>query len=311
MSTWRTYDQPLSAANGGTLEASAVSLEENAEKTPVNYVLPPGIQREQDPTQPQLVEANEQALSLVVKNLSTGEAKAVYKNTTLDLRQYKRMQMFTHANALEQNTTDLQDNQLSVFIRLGSDYKNNYYEYEIPLKLTPERKQLRPIQLRGLPSRMARGEHARRPAHRLHRPQEGAQQGQGTGHGFLLGTLFGLTTANHPNNKITIVGNPTLGEVKTMMIGVRNNSGEVKSGEVWVNELRLLDHNNKGGWAANGNLNVQLSDLGSVNATGRYQSEGFGGLEDGVASRSPPTTTGRTASPPTWSSVSSSPTRRR
>ena len=92
--------------------------------------------------------------------------------------------------------------------------------------------------------------------------------------------------SNHPNNKITIMGNPTLGEVKTMMIGVRNNAGEIKSVEVWVNELRLLDHNSKGGWAANGNLNVQLSDLGSVNATGKYQSEGFGGLEDGVASRS-------------------------
>ena len=77
-----------------------------------------------------------------------------------------------------------------------------------------------------------------------------------------------------------------LGEVKTMMIGVRNNSGEEKSGEVWINELRLLEHNNKGGWAANANLNVQLSDFGSVNATGRYMSEGFGGLEDGVASRS-------------------------
>ena len=88
------------------------------------------------PSQPQLVEANEQALSMVVKNLSNGEAKAVYKNSTIDLRQYKRIQMFTHANALEQNTTNLKDNQLSVFLRLGSDYKNNYYEYEIPLLVT-------------------------------------------------------------------------------------------------------------------------------------------------------------------------------
>ena len=138
-SKWRTYDQPLGAASGGTLEASAVSLEENAEKTPVNYVLPPGISREQDPSQPQLVEANEQALSMVVKDLTHGEAKAVYKNSTLDLRQYKRIQMFTHANALEQNATNLKNDQLAVFIRLGSDYKNNYYEYEIPLKLTEPR----------------------------------------------------------------------------------------------------------------------------------------------------------------------------
>ncbi len=99
----------MGAASGGTLEASAVSLEENAEKTPVNYVLPPGISREQDPTQPQLVEENEQALSLVVKNMSTGEAKAVYKNTTLDLRQYKLISVTspTHANALAQKHHDL------------------------------------------------------------------------------------------------------------------------------------------------------------------------------------------------------------
>ena len=282
---WRTYDQQLSAASGGTLEASAVNLEENAEKTPVNYVLPPGISREQDPSQPQLVESNEQALSLVVKNLTSGEAKAVYKNTTLDLRQYKRIQMFTHANALEQNTTNLKDRELAVFIRLGSDYKNNYYEYEIPLTLTAPRSNYN----RNVPA-----------DRRLVWPEENMfdvalsiftnlkkERNKAKAQGLASYMApYSAYDSEHPNNKLTIVGNPSLGEVKTMMIGVRNNSGDIKSGEVWVNELRLKEHNNKGGWAANANLNVQLSDFGSVNATGRYVSEGFGGLEDGVASRS-------------------------
>ena len=282
---WRTYDQQLSAASGGTLEASAVNLEENAEKTPVNYVLPPGISREQDPSQPQLVESNEQALSLVVKNLTSGEAKAVYKNTTLDLRQYKRIQMFTHANALEQNTTNLKDRELAVFIRLGSDYKNNYYEYEIPLTLTAPRSNYN----RNVPA-----------DRRLVWPEENMfdvalsiftnlkkERNKAKAQGLASYMApYSAYDSEHPNNKLTIVGNPSLGEVKTMMIGVRNNSGDIKSGEVWVNELRLKEHNNKGGWAANANLNIQLSDFGSVNATGRYVSEGFGGLEDGVASRS-------------------------
>lgn len=282
---WRTYDQQLSAASGGTLEASAVNLEENAEKTPVNYVLPPGISREQDPSQPQLVESNEQALSLVVKNLTSGEAKAVYKNTTLDLRQYKRIQMFTHANALEQNTTNLKDRELAVFIRLGSDYKNNYYEYEIPLTLTAPRSNYN----RNVPA-----------DRKLVWPEENMldvalsiftnlkkERNKAKAQGMASYMApYSAYDSEHPNNKLTIVGNPSLGEVKTMMIGVRNNSGDIKSGEVWVNELRLKEHNNKGGWAANANLNVQLSDFGSVNATGRYVSEGFGGLEDGVASRS-------------------------
>ena len=282
---WRTYDQQLSAASGGTLETSAVNLEENAEKTPVNYVLPPGISREQDPSQPQLVESNEQALSLVVRNLTSGEAKAVYKNTTLDLRQYKRIQMFTHANALEQNTTNLKDRELAVFIRLGSDYKNNYYEYEIPLTLTAPRSNYN----RNVPA-----------DRRLVWPEENMldvalsiftnlkkERNKAKAQGMASYMApYSAYDSEHPNNKLTIVGNPSLGEVKTMMIGVRNNSGDIKSGEVWVNELRLKEHNNKGGWAANANLNIQLSDFGSVNATGRYVSEGFGGLEDGVASRS-------------------------
>lgn len=284
MGKWRTYDQPLSAASGGTLDASSVSLEENGEKTPVNYVLPPGIKREQDPSQPQLVEANEQALSLVVKNMSTGEAKAVYKNSTLDLRQYKRIQMFAHANALEQNTTRLQDGDLSVFIRLGSDYKNNYYEYEIPLKLTEPRSNYNRFVLVDCKAVWPEENMLDVPLSVFTALKKNRNKAKAQGVASYLAP-YSMMDAEHPQNKITIVGNPSLGEVKTMMLGVRNNSADIKSGEVWINELRLKEHNNSGGWAANANLNVQLSDLGSVNATGRYISEGFGGLEDGVASR--------------------------
>lgn len=284
MGKWRTYDQPLGAASGGTLDASSVSLEENGEKTPVNYVLPPGIRREQDPSQPQLVEANEQALSLVVKNMSTGEAKAVYKNSILDLRQYKRIQMFAHANALEQNTTRLQDGDLSVFIRLGSDYKNNYYEYEIPLKLTEPRSNYNRYVLADCKAVWPEENMLDVPLSVFTALKKNRNKAKAQGVASYLAP-YSMMDAEHPQNKITIVGNPSLGEVKTMMLGVRNNSADIKSGEVWINELRLKEHNNSGGWAANANLNVQLSDWGSVNATGRYISEGFGGLEDGVASR--------------------------
>ena len=282
---WRVYEQPLSntSSESGSMSVSAVNIEENNEKAPVNYILPPGISRGQDPTQPQLSEENEQALSFVVNNFSTGESKAVYKNLTLDIRQYKRLQMFIHANAFEQNTTNLADNQLALFIRLGSDYRNNYYEYEIPLSLT----------LPGIYSRYS-VEDARavwpeeimldvplsvftdiKKARNVAKSQGLASFSQ----------VYSAYDEDKPNNKISIVGNPTLGEVKTMMIGVRNLSGEIKSGEVWVNELRLREYNNKGGWAAQGALNVQLSDIGSLNASGKIVTDGFGGIEDGVAER--------------------------
>lgn len=284
--TWRIYQQNLDngTAQSGSITTASVNIEENSDKTPVNYVLPPGISREQDPTQPQLVEANEQALDINVYNLSSGESKSVYKNTTLDLRQYKRIQMFVHANAHETNTTNLQDNQLAVFVRLGSDYKSNYYEYEIPLKLTSP------------------GEYnVQSTAHRIAvwpeenmldvplsifttvKKERNKQKSLGLAS---YNRPYEAYDAAHPQNKITVMGNPTLGEVKTMIIGVRNLSAQPKSGEVWINEMRLKEYNNSGGWAANSNLNMQLSDLGTVNVQGRYVTQGFGGLEDGVASRS-------------------------
>ncbi len=281
---WRVYQQSLSTGTeSGKLAVSAVNIEENNDRVPVNYVLPPGITREQDPTQPQLTEANEQALDMQVTNLSNGEAKAVYKNTNLDLRQYKRLQMFVHANALEQNTTNLQDNQLALFMRLGSDYKSNYYEYEIPLKLTPaghydryssaDSKTVWPEDnMLDIPLSVFTA---------LKKERNKAKSiGQAS-----YTMPYSAYDEEHPSNKVSIVGNPTLGEVRTMIIGVRNLASDQKSGEVWVNELRLKEYNNSGGWAAQGNLNLQLSDVGSVNVTGKYVSEGFGGLEDGVAQR--------------------------
>ena len=281
---WRTYEQQLGAQGGGTLETSAVNIEEHTDKMPVNYVLPPGISRVTDPSQPQLVENNEQALNMTVNNLQKGEAKAVYKTNTIDLRQYKRLQMFVHANALQQNTTMLADDQLAVFIRLGSDYTNNYYEYEIPLKLTPEGK----YDYRSSDSRRKVWPEENMLDIEL---QKLTQVKKARNIARANGTAsynreYSEYDSDRPNNRISIMGNPSIGEVKTMLIGVRNLSAAAKSGEVWVNELRLLESNNKGGWAASGALNVQLSDFGTLNLTGRITTDGFGGLEEGVTQRS-------------------------
>lgn len=283
---WRVYEQNLNnnAPNTGSMAVSAVNIEENNDKQPVNYVLPPGISRVVDPSQPQLTENNEQSMCFVVSDMSTGDARAVYKNSTVDMRQYKHLQMFVHANALMPNTTNLQDDQLALFIRMGSDYKSNYYEYEIPLKLTapgtystfsggdcrqvwPEDNML-DIKLSLLTQLKKKRNMAK-------------AEGKAS-----YNVPFTDYDSDNPKNKITVMGNPTLGEVKTMMIGVRNLANNQKSGEVWVNELRLRDTDNEGGWAAQANLNVQLSDFGSFNATGKYISEGFGGIEDGVSNRS-------------------------
>lgn len=284
---WRPYEQSLVLGEGsgsGTLTVSTVNIEENSSKQPVNYVLPPGISRVQDPSSSQVMEENEQSLSMVAENLQPGEAKAVYKNVNYDMRQYRHLQLFTHANALLNDVTNLQDGETSVFLRLGSDYRNNYYEYEVPLQLTPEKEYNRynvsdqrivwpvenmiDIDLDVLTDL---------------KKERNKQKSLGLAS---FAKLFSDYDPNHESNRVSIMGNPTLGEVKTIMIGVRNNGRMVKSVEVWVNELRLQEFTNEGGWAAQGNLNIQLSDLGNVAAQGSVRTAGFGGLEQSVADRS-------------------------
>ena len=285
---WRPYLLPLytgsAPSSDGTLQVSTVSIEENSDKKPVNYVLPPGISRITDPDQSQLVENNEQAMCLITTNLSPGDARAVYKNCSYNMRQYKHLQLYLHANALAENFTETTDGECSVFLRLGSDYKSNYYEYEVPMNLTPEgtydtysaascravwpEENMMDINLE------------------LFTNLKKKRNAQVSANITSINQLFYEYDDNHPSNRISIMGNPTLGEVKTIMIGIRNNGRTVKSIEVWVNELRLQEFSNSGGWAAQGNLNVQLSDIGSVNVTAKYVKAGFGGIEQTVAQRS-------------------------
>lgn len=288
---WRTYEQPLynsqqpAPSTSGTIDVSAVNIEESSDKTPVNYVLPPGISRVIDPSQPQLRQNNEQAMSIKVQNLAAGDARAVYKNSGLDMRQYKRLQMFVHGEELIDDNVGLQNNQISVFIRLGSDYKNNYYEYEIPLKLTPQG---------HYDGSTLSGCQAVWPQENMLdivfsiftdlKKQRNTEKNQ-PGSGVSFSKLYYSFDPDKPANKISIIGNPSLAEVKTIMIGVRNNYHSAKSAEVWVNELRLTEFNEEGGWAAQGNLNVQLSDLGSVNLGGHVETAGFGGLEQSISER--------------------------
>ena len=289
-SEWRTYEQPLyntqtAPSMSGSINVSSVNIEENGDRQPVNYVLPPGISRVLDPSQPQLRQDNEQSLCIKVSDLNTGDARAIYKNINIDLRQYNRLQMFTHANALINDVTGLEDGEVSVFIRLGSDYKNNFYEYEIPLTLTPEGKYDK-YSSTSAESVWPEENMLNIDFSVFTNLKKARNIARGvSGSGVSYTTLYYEYDPARPKNKVSVMGNPSLGEIKTVMIGVRNNARSKKSVEVWVNELRLQDPAIDGGWAAQSNLNVQLSDLGSVNMAGHVETAGFGGLEEKVANR--------------------------
>ena len=293
---WRNFNKDLYEIgtlpiSNGKLDVQAVNIEENGSKSPVNYVLPPGVSRETDPGQQQLLQLNEQSMVMRVTDLSPGDARAVYKNTTFDMRQYKRLQMFVHAEKLTNDVTNLQDNQLSCFIRLGSDMINNYYEYEIPLRLTPAGNYVDASNsdretvwykenMFDFPFTALTNAKLKRNVDR----QQGAAGVSNT-----IPYTINDPDPSKLKNKITVKGNPSLSEVQTMMIGIRSVKGEVrgevKSGEIWVNELRMSEFDESGGWAAMGNLAIGLSDIGTVNLSGRKETAGFGGIESNVMNR--------------------------
>ncbi len=295
---WRKYNLDLTQGREdftgtqpteGSFDISAVNIEENAGKIPVNYVLPPGIDRVIDPTQPQIRQLNEQSIVLKVNDLEDGDSRAAFKNLLLDIRQYNKIEMEAHAEALLDEP--LEDGELTAFIRLGSDYKNNYYEYEVPLILTP-------------PGRYDNDEDADRlivwpRKNRFDIPLSIFQEVKQRRNRALGDANSGVETnsvytiIDNQGNRVSVSGNPNLANVRTIMIGVRNPSkgtsgnddGMPKSGEIWLNELRLSEFNEEGGWAANGRLTTQLSDFGMLTFAGNTSTPGFGSIEETVQER--------------------------
>jgi len=286
---WRGYNFNLNnradSPAEGQLDLSVVNIEENASREPVNYVLPPGVTRIVDPGQSQIVQLNEQSMSMKVLNLQAGDARGVYRNTSLDLRNYKRLQMWVHAEALVDNTTNLHSGEVSLFVRLGSDVKSNYYEYEIPLTLTP-------------PGRYNNDITAQR---YIVWPEENRLD-------FALQNLVNLKkernrAKNEPNSEISytrrytgrdpdneansmaVIGNPSLSDIRVMLIGIRNNSSVTKDATVWANELKVTDFDEEGGWAAKANLNVGVSDIATLNFGAHIETAGFGGVDQSLNNR--------------------------
>ena len=288
---WRAYNKdlaPLGATvnKGASLDVEAVNIEENYSKTPVNYILPPGVSRQTDPGQAQLVPLNEQSMVLRVHNLSPKDARAVYKNTTYDMRNYKHFQMFVHAEAMEE-APNLNNGDLTCFVRLGTDLKNNYYEYEIPLVLTEpgiynndnenDRYKVWPnANYFDFPFKVLTDAKTER---------NKAKRAGNTNVGNTIPYIIYDEANGKPQNRITVMGNPTLQEVECIMIGIRNNGVEMTSGEVWVNEMRLSEFNEQGGVAAMANASLAISDIAQVNVAGQLETAGYGSIESNVLSR--------------------------
>nr|WP_309597734.1 cell surface protein SprA [Flavobacterium oreochromis] len=290
---WRRYTGQLTSVVGSNtnFEVQSINIEENAQRLPIPYVLPPNVQREQINNNNTIVKQNEQSLVLRVgsandesKGLVDGESKAVFKNVSVDMRQYNRIKMFLHAESLVEN--DLKDKTLSAFLRFGNDFTNNFYEIEVPLKVTPFRQGAADVvwpaenEINLALSALGKLKLESFKAD----PQFIDSEDKSYVREAVVydsGATIGM--------KIRVKGNPNIGYVRTLMVGLKNPKDIDKKqlrGEVWFNELRLAEMDQSGGMAAVASLDTNMADFLTLSATGRMGTIGFGSIEQKPNERS-------------------------
>ena len=270
---------PIDSNNNKTeFNVLAVNVEENSKRVPVNYLIPPGIERVQQLSNNGVnLLQNEQAMSFQVKNLAKKDVRGAFKTMNLDMRQYGRLNMFIHAETMK-NSTPLFDNQLQAVVRIGNDFVNNFYEIKIPLKVT-------------LPGSYPNTEAGQRnvwpDSNNLDFDLQQLVQlkTQRNANGLSPDSYYKQTIGN---KTFAIRGNPNLGEVKAFLVGVENDSlsdGAPADAEIWINELRLSKLNETGGYAATGRVDIGLADLGTLAISASTHTTGFGTLEQRINER--------------------------
>ena len=289
-SDWRKYQLSLDEEidnNNDTTDFSVgiIGIQENEE----SYVSPPGVEREQFNNNNTIVRQNEQSLVLNVCELEPEDSRGVYKNISVDMRQFNRLRMFMHAE--DGASPGFTDGDIIGFVRLGNDLSENYYQIEIPLQESP--------------SGSLNAQSVWPVINEIDLPISALETIKSLS--ILNGTLgsdqpifydvvndvVNEETVNEfspldvGEQRISIKGNPNFGDIRTLMIGVKNPSQDNMDvcAEVWFNELRLSDMDNEGGWAATLAVDTNVADFINISATARQSTSGFGNIEQGPSER--------------------------
>jgi len=261
------------------LNVGAVNIEENDKRTPLPYRTPREIERVQTLSNNGVnLLQNEQAMSLQFCELSRSDAKAVIQTfPNRDLRQFRKLSMYIHAEEANPNT--LNDNDLTAVVRMGTDFVSNYYEVRIPLRLTS-------IFSGGSPDTDGYNDSLWNPFNSLEVDLDRLTKIK-QNRNLSSPDLRQIFREQQDNGHVySVMGNPNLGEVRGILIGVENSASVMPAcGEVWVNELRLSSINEKGGWAALGRVDVNLADLGTLSISANTHTNGFGTLEQKINER--------------------------
>ncbi len=288
-SDWRRYrltldDEPNNDNDNTTLNVGVVGLQDNDG----NYVLPPGVVLEQLNNNNNIIRQNEQSLQIEVCELEPEDSRGVFKNINIDMRQYNKLRMFIHAEDGESGS--LSDGEMVGFIRMGNDFTQNYYQIETPLQSS---------------SGSISAENVWPEVNEINIPLDILEQIKALG--ISAGTLAAVdptfydVTDDGPvlvdefapynsldQQRVAIKGNPNFGDIRVLMVGVKNPSSEGMNacGEIWFNELRLSDLDNEGGWAAVAGFDGNIADFANISATGRKSTIGFGSVEQRPNERS-------------------------
>ncbi|MFT3746800.1 MAG: cell surface protein SprA [Agriterribacter sp.] len=263
----------ISANDPVNFNVGAVNIEENERRQPIPYRMPPGIERVQSLSNGGInILQNEQSMNMQICNLPSGESRSVFKTMNLDIRQYRKLMMFIHAESVTGQPA-LSDGRINAVVRIGNDFINNFYEIKIPLKITaagatvdteiwPEENNL-DFSLTVLETLKAERNT------QLFNPNDIYRK-------VVDGRIY------------SVIGSPNFGEVKGILVGIENpgnGTGTPVCTEVWINELRLSEIDEHGGYAALGRVDIALADLGTLTFSGNMHTAGFGTLEQRVNER--------------------------
>ena len=291
-SQWRTStpiaEEPVennerATVSEGELRVASINDEEDAAyKAPVGAIVSRnrtarGVQQR----------SREQALLLSMDQLEPNEQRGVFKavNRGLDLLKYRNLRMYVHAHG--QNPDAITEN-LKLFVRLGANQGDDYYEIEQPL--TGERP--------PTPSTPAvdlwREENAvNLELSALNRLKVARDRSSTAPDSIFSSVEAGINTdfdgdPATPAPVLRMRGTPSLRTINTLVIGLRHE-GETTQRldrvEVWANELRVTGYDERPGWAAVTNASVDMADVLSVQGNFQRETDGFGALSSTLADR--------------------------
>jgi cell surface protein SprA len=278
----------------------------NNEENPDQYAIPNGTVRSftRDPTSSQPIQAREQALIFRVEDLGEGQQRAIYKPYTrqLDLTKYSNFRMFVHAEGFERRDS------MRVFVRLGSNETEDYYELEqpvYPFAVPPDGS------VDNIPNA----------ADSLWQTNVPVETPEGTVFIDLNSINIEFDALNKlklerdlatgvdnapipfdsvyvarsipldfapPGATLRIKGNPSIQDVSNIVLGVRNARDDLarqRNVELWFNELRVSGFDEEKGWSAYARTTVRLADFLDINARYDQQTDGFGELASGLGNR--------------------------